>query len=120
MREIKIGDKPMRALTGEDLRRIVMIEGCCPVLEYWGEPVVSCFDGEMFRDSCLIEFTSVRNDDGLVSDEYWFWFQYDCERYSYCVNPRRLGLRPTRNNGNRPSLAALRYLIGAGFDVPLY
>lgn len=119
MREILIGDKSLRELTAEDLRQIVMLEGCCPALGYWGEPVVSCFDAEMYRDSCLIEFTSVRKADGLVSDEYWFWFRYDCGRYSYCVNPRRLGGRPTRSNGDPLSLATLRYLIGAGFDVPL-
>jgi hypothetical protein len=116
MREIKIGDRPMRSLTGEDLRRIVMIEGCCPGLEYWGEPVVSCFDNTMFRDCCVIEYSSVRKSDGVQSIGYSFYFKYDCGGYFYVKDP--FG-NAWQSSGYRPSLAALGYLISEGFDIPL-
>lgn len=119
MREIRIGDKPMKALTAEDLRRIVMIEGCCPGLEYWNEPSVSVFDNTMFGDCCVIHFSSVRKGDGMVSDEHWFYFQYDCSRFSHTVDPEGKGRGPTRSAGYRPSLATLGYLIAEGFDIPL-
>ena len=118
MRKIEIGDKPMRELAAEDLRQIVMIEGCCPFREYWGEPAVSEFDNTMFGDCCLIHYTSTRKSDGLVSKEYWFFFNYDLSGYFYVANAASES-DSRRSPGHRPSMATLRYLIGAGFDVPL-
>jgi hypothetical protein len=116
MREIRIGDKPMRELTGEDLRRIVMIEGCCPGFGGWEDPVVSVFDNTMFGNCCLVEYSSVRKDNGVQSSTYTFYFDYDCGGYFYVRDP--FG-NPCRSSGKRPSLATLRYLIDEGFDVPL-
>lgn len=116
MREIKIGDKPMRALTGEDLRRIVMIEGCCPGFGGWEDPVVSDFNNTMFGDSCLIEYTSVRKADGKVSEMHCFYFDYDCGGFFYVKDPYGV---PWQSRSKRPSLATLAYLISEGFDIPL-
>jgi len=30
---IEIGDKPLKEMSQEDLRQIVIIEGCCPSLQ---------------------------------------------------------------------------------------
>ena len=116
MREIQIGDKSLRELSAEDLRQLVMIEGCCPGFGGWSEPVVSDFDNTMFRDCCVIEYCCTRKDDGTPSSLFSFYFDYDCGGYFYVRDP--FG-NPWRSAGKRPSMAALRYLIREGFDVPL-
>lgn len=117
MREVLIGEKSLRDLSAEDLRQIVMIEGCCPGREYWCDPVVSEFDNTMFGNCCLIHYASVRKSDGYGSKEYWFFFDYDLGSYFYVSDAA--GASPRNSPGCRPSMATLRYLIQEGFDVPL-
>jgi hypothetical protein len=116
---VEIGNKPLKELTAEDLRQIVLIEGCSPSLEYWNEPQITDFANTLFSDTIVIDYLAYRKDDNLKSCEYTFFFNFKEFRFHYVryyekVNPNH------QPNSKRVGLETLRYLISQGFDVPLY
>jgi hypothetical protein len=112
---VEIGNKPLKELTAEDLRQIVLIEGCSPSLEYWNEPEITDFTNTLFSDTIVIEYLSYRKEDNLKSCEYTFFFNFKDFIFHYEKgNPNH------QPNGKRVGLETLRYLISQGFDVPLY
>lgn len=60
---LQIGNKPLKELTAEDLRQIVLIEGCSPSLEFWNEPEITRFNNTTFSDTIVIDYLAYRKDD---------------------------------------------------------
>lgn len=116
---IEIGNKPLKELTAEDLRQIIIIEGCSPSLEYWNEPEITDFTNTMFSDTIVIDYLAYRKEDNLKSCEYTFFFNFKDFRFHY-VRDYEKGNPNYQPNGKRVGLSTLRYLISQGFDVPLY
>jgi hypothetical protein len=116
---LEIGNKSLKELTPEDLRQIVIIEGCSPSLEFWNEPIIIYFTNTMFKNTIVIDYLAHRKKDNLKSCEYTFFFNFKDFRFHY-VRDYEKGSPNYRQNGKRVSLSTLRYLIQKGFDVPLY
>lgn len=122
-RTIKIGNKPLRELTVEDLRQIVIIEGCCPVImrngkEIWDEPIVCDFNNTLFSDTIVIDYYSHRKSDNLKSCEFTFFFNFKDFSFHYERDYEKED-SDHQSKSKRVGLEVLRYLIRQGFDVPL-
>lgn len=117
--KIIIGNKPLKELTAEDLRQIVIIEGCSPSLEYWNEPEVTDFRNDVFSDTIVIDYIAHRKGDNLKSCEYTLFFDFKDFRFHY-VRDYEKGNLNHQPNGKRIGLETIRYLIEKGFDVPIY
>jgi len=114
-----IGNKPLKNLTTENLRQIIIIEGCSPSLEYWDEPEITDFKNTMFSDTIVIDYISHRKEDNMRSCEYTFFFNFKDFRFHY-IRDYDKGNPNYKPNGRRVGLSTLRYLIKEGFDVPIY
>ena len=115
---IQIGEKPLRELTAEDLRQIVLIEGCSPCLEYWNEPEITDFNNNLFSDTIVIDYVCYRIKDGLKSCEYTFFFNFKNFSFHYIRDYEKLNQKH-QPQGKRVGIETLHYLIRHGFDVPL-
>lgn len=115
---LQIGNKPLKELTAEDLKQIVMIEGCCPVLEFWKEPDIIDSDNQMFSDTVVLDYTSSRIEDGLKSSEFSFFFKFKNFSFHYTKDYELNKNQPSRSQ--RISVETFRFLIKQGYDVPLY
>ena len=120
---IEIGNKPLKEMSAEDLRQIVIIEGCCPTIihngkEIWGEPEIADFNNTMFSDTLTLDYTSYRKSDNLKSADYIFFFNFKDFIFHYTKDYEQNTDQPS--NGGRVGLETLRYLIANGYDVPLY
>lgn len=120
---VEIGNKPLKEMTAEDLIQLVIIEGCCPIMEFnkekiWSEPKVSDFDNKMFSDTLVIDYNSYRLIDNQKSSDYTFYFDFKGFDYHYTVdfenNKNQQGRR------NRLKLESIKFLIDKGYDVPIY
>ncbi len=116
---LEIGNKSLKELTAENMRQIVIIEGCSPALEFWNEPEIIGFDNQMFSDTIVLDHVSHRKSDYFRSVEYTFFFDFKKFSFHYVRDSEKD--QPNRQpNGQRAGLETLRYLIEQGFDVPLY
>jgi hypothetical protein len=120
---IEIGNKPLKEMSAEDLRQIVIIEGACPAIEYngeemWNEPVITGFDNTMFSDTLVLDYTSYRKRDGLKSADYSFFF--DIKRFSWHLSRDYEKTRKQDGEAKRVSIEVIKYLIAKGYDVPVY
>ena len=114
---IEIGKKPLKEMSQEDLRQIVIIEGCCPSLQYWNEPEVIDFNDNMFSNTHYIDYISYRKSDLLKSSEYTFFFDFENFSFHYTKDYSQQPNQET--NGKRVGLETLRFLIRQGYNVPL-
>ncbi len=120
---VEIGNKPLKEMIAEDLLQLVIIEGCCPFIEYdgkkiWSEPKIIDFDNKMFSDTLVIDYNSIRVKDNVESVIFTFYFDFKKFQYHYTRdyknNPNQ------QSKGNRLKLESLIFLISKGYDVPLY
>ncbi len=116
--KIEIGDKPLKELTAEELLEIIMIEGCCPSLEFWNKPEIVEFDNKMFGDTLVLDFISHRKEDGIQSGSYAFFLDFNRFSYHYTKDYEQNKNQPI--NGRRVGIETLKYLIGQGYNVPIY
>jgi hypothetical protein len=121
---IEIGNKSFSDLTADDIKQIILIEGCSPVPEHWSEPVIMDFNNTMFSDTVVADFVSYRKSDNMKSCEYTFFFNFKDFHIHYV---RDLYVRDLEKNnpvyrpkGKSIKLETLKYLIKQGFDVPIY
>ena len=118
MRNIKIGDTPLVGISEEDLKQIVMIEGCCCSLEYWHEPIVTGIDSTMFSDKTVLDYHSLRISDGYKSSDFTFFLNTDSFSYHHCKDLYNSPL--TRSaEGRRLGIKSLAFLIKQGYNIPL-
>lgn len=115
---IEIGNKPLKEMSAEDLKQIVMIEGCCPGLQYWEEPTIIEFDNTMFGTTHVLDYTSYRKSDKLQSSHYTFFFDFKDFRCHYTRDYE--DNKNQASNGKSVGLETIKYLIQKGYDVPLY
>lgn len=115
---LEIGITPLKKMTAEDLKQLVIIEGCCPSLEYWNEPQITDFNNTIFSDTHILDFHSYRKEDNLKSSDYVFFFNFKDFRIHYTVGYERN--KNHQPNGKRLGLDALRFLIKCGYDIPIY
>ena len=114
---IQIGQKPLKEMSQEDLKQIVIIEGCCPSLQYWNEPEIIGFNNTMFSDTHCIDFVSYRTNDLVKSCEYTLFFNILKFSFHYTKDYEQ---NPKQNtNGRRVGLETLSFLIRQGYNVPL-
>ena len=120
---VEIGNKPLKEMIAEDLLQLVIIEGCCPFIDYegkkiWSEPVIIEFDNKMFSDTLVLDYNSIRVKDNVKSVDFTFYFDFKKFQYHYTRdyenNPNQ------QSKGNRLKLESLKFLISKGYDVPLY
>jgi len=115
---IEIGNKPLREISADELKQIVIIEGCCPVIEHngekiWNEPVITDFNNTMFSDTLVLDYNSYRKTDNLKSSDYVLFFNFKDFRCHYTKDHQP-------GNGKRIGLETIKYLIKNGYDVPIY
>ena len=78
---VEIGNKPLKEMIAEDVLQLVIIEGCCPFMEYnnekiWSEPEITDFDNKIFSDTLVIDYNSFRVKDNLKSADFTFYFNF--------------------------------------------
>lgn len=117
--KLEIGDKPLKELTQEDLKQIIIIEGCLPSLEYWNEPKITDFNNTMFSDTIVIDYYSLRKKDNLKSSEYVFFFNFKDFRFHYTKDYNENN-QNQQSNGKRVKIETIRFLIKNGYNVPIY
>lgn len=112
---IEIGSKPLKEMTAEDVRQIVMIEGCCAALQFWNEPIVLDFDNTTFGNTRVIDYHSFRTEDNKQGAIFTFFLDFESFRWHYTKD------KSTQTYGSGDfSIDVFRYLIRAGYDVPIY
>lgn len=115
MRTITIGDKPLSQITAEELMDIIVIEGCCSAVEHWGRPNIIEFDNQMFSDTLVLDYMSVKEEDGSSSVKFTIFF--DFEKLQFHVD--REGYPNNRKLTGRIRIETLNYLISKGYNVPI-
>lgn len=118
MPQLEIGNKPLNEITPDELRHIVVLEGCCCSLEFWGVPEIIDYDNTMFSDSVVLDYFSYRKSDMVKSSDFVFFFNFKDFRCHYTkdfeADPKQ------ETNGRRVGLETIKYLIKQGYDVPIY
>jgi hypothetical protein len=120
---LEIGNKPLKEMSSEDLLQLVIIEGCCPFIEYegkkiWSEPKIIDFNNKMFSDTLVIDYNSTRVKDKVISVDFTFYFDFKKFQYYYTRDYKN---NPSQQSkGNRLKLESIKFLISKGYDVPLY
>ena len=118
---IEIGNKPLQEITAEELKQIIIIEGCCPSLQYWDEPQIVEFDNKMFNDCICLEYESHSKETNFKpykSKDYCFYFKHKDLTFSYTKdygNDTRQEI-----NSTRLGLESLKYLIKQGYNISIY
>jgi hypothetical protein len=115
---IEIGTKQLKEISQEELKQIVIIEGCCLSLIYWNEPEIIRFSNKMFSDTLCLDYFSYRTEDHLKSGEYTFFFNFEDFRCHYTRNYDQK--ENQQGEGKSIGIETLRFLIKQGYDVPLY
>lgn len=116
---VKIGSKPLKNMTAEQLLQVVLIEECHPVLEFWNEPFIIEFDNKMFSDTLILDYASFRKEDNKRSLDFTFYL--DFKRFSFHYHSSKdIEEKNYNHRGNRFGLKLIKYLIKQGFDVPIY
>lgn len=118
MKIIEIGNKPLKELSAEDLRQIVIIEGACPDLEYWEEPVITDFDNTMFSDKLVLDYDCLNKKEKYVVISMDFFFNFK-ELYYHYKRYYAEG-KWTTSGIYRVGLKTIKYLIDKGYDIPIY
>ena len=120
---IEIGNKQLKEMSAEDVRQIIIIEGCCPVIihndiKIWSEPIVKDFDNRMFHNTHVLGYSSFRVSDNVESIYFEFYLNFEDFRYHYTRDYENN--KEQRNSGKRLGIESIKYLISKGYDVPLY
>ena len=120
---IEIGNKPLKEMVAEDLLQLVIIEGCCPFIEYecekiWSEPKITDFDNKLFSDTLVLDYNSYRIRDNYKSSDFTFFFDFKTFRFHYTVDYEKNKNQDSKSN--RLKLESIKFLISKGYDVPLY
>jgi hypothetical protein len=120
---IEIGNKSLKDMSSEDVRQIVIIEGCCPYIEYngekiWSEPVMKDFNNTMFHDTHVLGYSSFRVSDNIESCYFEFYLNF--KDFSYHYTRDYESNQNQKSTGNRLGIKSIKYLISKGYDVPLY
>lgn len=112
---LEIGKRKLIDITQDELIQICIIEKVIGSLEYWRAPIVTDFDNKMFPDTIVIDYHSLRIDDGLKGDTLVFYFNHQDFRFHYRKEDRN-----ETQGSDRLNIQSIKYLISKGFDVPIY
>jgi len=115
---IEIGSKPLKELSADELKQIIIIEGSCPGLQYWNEPKIIDFNNTMFSDTHYVDFVSYRTSDLVKSSDYTFFFNF--KKFSFHYTRDFEQNQNQKINSKRVGLETIRYLLSKGYDVPIY
>lgn len=115
MKQITIGDKPLMKISQEDVLQIVVMQGCCPHLDYWTYPTIVEYDNTMFSDTVIVSHQSTSKEDGSNSGILVFFFNTRDLSYHYHREDRT---EPFYSK--RLDLKVIKFLIEKGYDVPIY
>lgn len=118
MKKIIIGDIPLMAITENDIRQIVIIEGCSPSPLFWNDPKVIRYDNTMFSDTIVLDYTATRKADGLISGDYTFFLCADTFRFHYSRDYVNDILKRSVE-GQRLGIESLSFLIKQGYSIPI-
>lgn len=112
---IEIGKRKLIDITKEELIKFILIEGWCSVSEYWSEPIVTDLNKTLFSDTLFIEYHSLRISDELQSEPICLYLNHGYFTF-------HIEQKGRNNNGSTHNfkLATIKYLIGQGFDLPIY
>lgn len=80
---ITIGTRDLATITAEEVLQVVIINGCCPYLEYWDIPEIKDFDNTMFSDTVVLDHQSKRKEDGSKGSVFIFFFNHKSFEYHY-------------------------------------
>ena len=115
MRQITIGNTPLMKITKEDVLEIIIIEGCCPHMSCWSKPDIVNFDNTMFSRCVVLDHTSTRINDGLLSDLLVFYL--DCQDLTFHWHKEN---NTDRFYIKRIGLESIKFLLKKGYDIPIY
>lgn len=113
-RKIVIGDKPLNEITLQDLRQLVVIEGCCAHTDYYSEPIVTAIDNKMFHNTVCLEYHSIKNEDNTKTATFTFYF--DFQRFTRFYKREDMD---DASDGKRLKIESIKFLIKAGYNLPL-
>lgn len=115
MVNITIGNTPLTDITKEDLLEIVVLEGCCPHISWWGTPEIVDFNNTIFSTCVVLDHISKRISDGLKSDILVFYFETKDLTFHWHKDGET-----SRFYRNRIGIDSIKFLIKKGYNVPIY
>ena len=114
MKSVVIGDANLMAITEYELLKIIVIEGCCPCLDFWVG-----IDNTMFSDTVTIDYYSLRTTDNLKSSEFTFFLDTDGFSFHYSRDATKGYPIQKICARQRLSLPTISFLIKQGYNIPL-
>lgn len=111
--KLEIGKRKLIEITQEELLELCVIEKVHSFFEYWGRPIVTDFDKNMFSDTICIDYHSFKIEDGFQSKTISFYFNHQELNFHWNMEGRM-------TQRNRLRLESYKYLISKGFDLPIY
>lgn len=118
---IEIGNIPLNNISVEDIIEILKIEGVHNVFEYkgekiWGLPTVVDFSNTLFSDTIVIDYQQKRISDGGDGKIIVFFLNHkDFSFHWHFKDDNNMTSR-----GARLRIASIKYLIGKGYNIPLF
>lgn len=111
---LKPGKRQLRDITDQELQVIVEMSHHYGCKDFWGNPVVTRIDRNMFRNTIVIDYEQTRIRDGEKSLTVMF-FEYNS--LTYHVNYRYPYARSTQSESITANPKMLLWLLNQDFDL---
>ena len=111
---LKPGKRQLRDITDQELQVIVEMSHHYGCKDFWGNPVITRIDRNMFRNTIVIDYEQTRIGDGEKSQTVMF-FEYNS--LTYHVDYRYPYTRSTQSESITENPKMLLWLLNQDFDL---
>ena len=111
---LKPGKRQLRDITDQELQVIVEMSHHYGCKDFWGNPVITRIDRNMFRNTIVIDYEQTRIEDGEKSLTVMF---FECNSLTYHVDYRYPYARSTMSESITEDPKMLLWLLNQDFDL---